>query len=213
MRKTDSSKLTLVLNYQYDFIKIGYNGWFISAWPVWCHSRWLVFGLCVYGSKWDNQGEWTWLNWVQAEELSWLIFYVWGNIILIIHLYWIFVNGILSRWEPRYQELLILTCINVHKYKGKLKFLSTVWRFSLQGASKFKNFRDSMHIHMVECSPTLQKVQYSNLKVRRWGYLQHEYREKNHKHIGWKPYIMACYTGGGSNWRYDFILGCTNWLQ
>ncbi|XP_052198121.1 uncharacterized protein LOC127805005 [Diospyros lotus] len=34
----------------------------------------------------------------------------------------------------------------------------------LRGASKFKNFRDSMHIHMVECSPTLQKVQYSNLQ-------------------------------------------------
>ncbi|KAJ8546080.1 hypothetical protein K7X08_018663 [Anisodus acutangulus] len=32
------------------------------------------------------------------------------------------------------------------------------------GASKFRNFTDSLHIHMVECSPTLQKLQYQNLK-------------------------------------------------
>ncbi|CAI9752680.1 unnamed protein product [Fraxinus pennsylvanica] len=34
----------------------------------------------------------------------------------------------------------------------------------LRGATKFKNFTDSLHIHMVECSPTLQKLQYQNLK-------------------------------------------------
>ncbi|GFY87053.1 NADH dehydrogenase ubiquinone complex I, assembly factor-like protein [Actinidia rufa] len=34
----------------------------------------------------------------------------------------------------------------------------------LRGASKFKNFTESLHIHMVECSPTLQKLQYSHLK-------------------------------------------------
>lgn len=30
--------------------------------------------------------------------------------------------------------------------------------------SKFKNFTESMHIHMVECSPALRKVQYQTLK-------------------------------------------------
>ncbi|KAK6128351.1 hypothetical protein DH2020_037905 [Rehmannia glutinosa] len=34
----------------------------------------------------------------------------------------------------------------------------------LRGASKFKNFTDSLQIHMVECSPALQKLQYQNLK-------------------------------------------------
>lgn len=32
-----------------------------------------------------------------------------------------------------------------------------------QGASKFKNFTDALQIHMVECSPALQKLQYQNL--------------------------------------------------
>uniref|UniRef100_M0ZLX4 Protein arginine methyltransferase NDUFAF7 n=1 Tax=Solanum tuberosum TaxID=4113 RepID=M0ZLX4_SOLTU len=32
-----------------------------------------------------------------------------------------------------------------------------------EGASKFRNFTDSLHIHMVECSPTLKKLQYQNL--------------------------------------------------
>lgn len=36
----------------------------------------------------------------------------------------------------------------------------------LRGASKFKNFTESLHIHMVECSPTLQKLQHSNLKCK-----------------------------------------------
>ncbi|KAK9925136.1 hypothetical protein M0R45_033473 [Rubus argutus] len=34
----------------------------------------------------------------------------------------------------------------------------------LRGASKFKNFTESLHIHMVECSPTLQKLQHQTLK-------------------------------------------------
>ncbi|KAL9668824.1 hypothetical protein QQ045_006364 [Rhodiola kirilowii] len=34
----------------------------------------------------------------------------------------------------------------------------------LRGASKFKNFVSSLQIHMVECSPALQKLQYQNLK-------------------------------------------------
>ncbi|OMO79187.1 putative S-adenosyl-L-methionine-dependent methyltransferase MidA protein [Corchorus capsularis] len=34
----------------------------------------------------------------------------------------------------------------------------------LRGASKFKNFTESLHIHMVECSPALQKLQHQNLK-------------------------------------------------
>ncbi|KAJ9135191.1 hypothetical protein P3X46_032400 [Hevea brasiliensis] len=34
----------------------------------------------------------------------------------------------------------------------------------LRGASKFKSFTESLHIHMVECSPVLQKLQYCNLK-------------------------------------------------
>ncbi|XP_073309448.1 uncharacterized protein [Primulina huaijiensis] len=34
----------------------------------------------------------------------------------------------------------------------------------LRGASKFKNFTDALQIHMVECSPALQKLQYQNLK-------------------------------------------------
>lgn len=36
--------------------------------------------------------------------------------------------------------------------------------FTFQGASKFKNFTESLHIHMVECSPTLQKLQHQTLK-------------------------------------------------
>ncbi|KAI8533856.1 hypothetical protein RHMOL_Rhmol10G0042100 [Rhododendron molle] len=34
----------------------------------------------------------------------------------------------------------------------------------LRGASKFKNFTESLNVHMVECSPTLQKLQYGHLK-------------------------------------------------
>ncbi|WOL02986.1 NADH dehydrogenase [Canna indica] len=34
----------------------------------------------------------------------------------------------------------------------------------LRGSSKFSNFSKSLNIHMVECSPALQKVQYSALK-------------------------------------------------
>ncbi|XP_002517464.2 protein arginine methyltransferase NDUFAF7, mitochondrial isoform X1 [Ricinus communis] len=34
----------------------------------------------------------------------------------------------------------------------------------LRGASKFKSFTESLHIHMVECSPALQKLQHHNLK-------------------------------------------------
>ncbi|WCJ20821.1 hypothetical protein M5689_003026 [Euphorbia peplus] len=34
----------------------------------------------------------------------------------------------------------------------------------LRGASKFKNFTESLNIHMVECSPVLQKLQHQNLK-------------------------------------------------
>lgn len=34
----------------------------------------------------------------------------------------------------------------------------------LRGVSKFKNFTESLHIHMVECSPALQKLQHQSLK-------------------------------------------------
>ncbi|KAK7341299.1 hypothetical protein VNO80_24225 [Phaseolus coccineus] len=34
----------------------------------------------------------------------------------------------------------------------------------LRGASKFKNFIESLHVHLVECSPALQKLQQKNLK-------------------------------------------------
>ncbi|KAK4272029.1 hypothetical protein QN277_020636 [Acacia crassicarpa] len=34
----------------------------------------------------------------------------------------------------------------------------------LRGASKFKKFIESLHVHLVECSPTLQKLQHQNLK-------------------------------------------------
>ncbi|KAL3833223.1 hypothetical protein ACJIZ3_007959 [Penstemon smallii] len=34
----------------------------------------------------------------------------------------------------------------------------------LRGSSKFKKFTDSLQIHMVECSPALQKIQYENLR-------------------------------------------------
>ncbi|KAL8471512.1 hypothetical protein ACS0TY_028325 [Phlomoides rotata] len=34
----------------------------------------------------------------------------------------------------------------------------------LRGASKFKNFVDSLQINLVECSPALQKLQFQNLK-------------------------------------------------
>ncbi|WZZ01637.1 hypothetical protein YC2023_073965 [Brassica napus] len=34
----------------------------------------------------------------------------------------------------------------------------------LRGTSKFRNFTESLHIHLVECSPALQKIQHQNLK-------------------------------------------------
>lgn len=34
----------------------------------------------------------------------------------------------------------------------------------LRGASKFKNFTESVHIHLVECSPALKELQHLNLK-------------------------------------------------
>lgn len=34
----------------------------------------------------------------------------------------------------------------------------------LRGASKFKNFVESLHVHLVECSPALQKLQHQKLK-------------------------------------------------
>ncbi|XP_010514577.1 PREDICTED: protein arginine methyltransferase NDUFAF7 homolog, mitochondrial [Camelina sativa] len=34
----------------------------------------------------------------------------------------------------------------------------------LRGTSKFRNFTESLHIHLVECSPALQKLQHQNLK-------------------------------------------------
>ncbi|KAI3874157.1 hypothetical protein MKW92_041268 [Papaver armeniacum] len=34
----------------------------------------------------------------------------------------------------------------------------------LRGSSKFEKFMKSLNIHMVECSPTLKKLQYSALK-------------------------------------------------
>ncbi|KAK9698394.1 hypothetical protein RND81_08G101300 [Saponaria officinalis] len=34
----------------------------------------------------------------------------------------------------------------------------------LRGASKFKSFIESVHIHLVECSPTLKELQHRNLK-------------------------------------------------
>ncbi|CAI0453501.1 unnamed protein product [Linum tenue] len=39
----------------------------------------------------------------------------------------------------------------------------------LRGTAKFKSFTDSMHIHMVECSPVLQKLQHQNLKCEKVG--------------------------------------------
>ncbi|XP_061343693.1 uncharacterized protein LOC133289713 [Gastrolobium bilobum] len=33
-----------------------------------------------------------------------------------------------------------------------------------EGASKFKNFIESLHVHLVECSPVLQKLQHQKLK-------------------------------------------------
>lgn len=33
-----------------------------------------------------------------------------------------------------------------------------------QGSSKFVNFTKALNINLVECSPTLQKVQYNTLK-------------------------------------------------
>lgn len=37
---------------------------------------------------------------------------------------------------------------------------------SIQGASKLKDFTDSLHVHFVECSPALQKLQHSTMKCR-----------------------------------------------
>uniref|UniRef100_A0A2N9HIM5 Protein arginine methyltransferase NDUFAF7 n=1 Tax=Fagus sylvatica TaxID=28930 RepID=A0A2N9HIM5_FAGSY len=44
--------------------------------------------------------------------------------------------------------------------------LGTLMADLLRDASKFKCFTGSLHIHMVECSPTLQKFQHSNLKCK-----------------------------------------------
>lgn len=38
------------------------------------------------------------------------------------------------------------------------------WYFGLKGASKFKNFVDSLQINLVECSPALQKIQFQKLE-------------------------------------------------
>lgn len=40
------------------------------------HCRWLVSGLCAYGSRWDNQKMWILLNLAQDVGPSWLIFSV-----------------------------------------------------------------------------------------------------------------------------------------
>lgn len=48
--------------------------------------------------------------------------------------------------------------------RNRSKFILKRYRFFLQGASKFKNFTESLHLHLVECSPTLQKLQHQNLK-------------------------------------------------
>ncbi|KAJ0043256.1 hypothetical protein Pint_19308 [Pistacia integerrima] len=37
-------------------------------------------------------------------------------------------------------------------------------RGTLMGASKFKSFTEPLHVHLVECSPALQKLQHQNLK-------------------------------------------------
>ncbi|PNY17001.1 NADH dehydrogenase [Trifolium pratense] len=34
----------------------------------------------------------------------------------------------------------------------------------LRGASKFKNFTEALHVHLVECSPALKNLQHKNLK-------------------------------------------------
>ncbi|KAG8501583.1 hypothetical protein CXB51_003909 [Gossypium anomalum] len=60
----------------------------------------------------------------------------------------------------------------------------------LRGASKFKNFTESLQIHMVECSPALQKLQHQSLKC-----MDEEIPVKVSKHIGWNTCIVACNTG------------------
>lgn len=47
---------------------------------------------------------------------------------------------------------------------GSCFLLFTKCKFYIQGVSKFKGFSESLHIHMVECSPVLQKLQHGNLK-------------------------------------------------
>ena len=42
--------------------------------------------------------------------------------------------------------------------------MSLLGTFHVQGTSKFRNFTESLHIHLVECSPALQKLQHHNLK-------------------------------------------------
>ncbi|KAJ0100156.1 hypothetical protein Patl1_22116 [Pistacia atlantica] len=38
------------------------------------------------------------------------------------------------------------------------------WSFFFPGSAKFKSFTESLHVHLVECSPALQKLQHQNLK-------------------------------------------------
>ncbi|KAJ6683853.1 hypothetical protein OIU85_007540 [Salix viminalis] len=57
-----------------------------------------------------------------------------------------------------------ITSPEVSQMFGEMVGRGTLMADLLRSASKFKSFTESLHVHMVECSPTLQKLQHHNLK-------------------------------------------------
>ncbi|GLU01961.1 hypothetical protein SLE2022_192360 [Rubroshorea leprosula] len=68
------------------------------------------------------------------------------------------------------------------------------------GASKFKKFTDSLHVRMVDCSPTVQKLQHHSLICTEEDNNNEnvEKRTIKYKHTSQNSCVMAYYTGTGS---------------
>ncbi|CAH9091962.1 unnamed protein product [Cuscuta epithymum] len=61
----------------------------------------------------------------------------------------------------------------------------------LRGTSKFKNFTEALHLHLVECSPALQKLQYCALKCQ----------SKNDVARNVEEHITSSFTGAQVSWH------------
>lgn len=71
--------------------------------------------------------------------------------------------------------------------------------FYFQGASKFKKFTDSLHVHMGECSPTLQKLQHHSVICTEEDNNDETVEKRTIiKHTGQNSCVMAYYTGTDS---------------